>query len=101
MYFSPSHLQDVDEEREAVVLDEVAAGGRGLVRQVPQSAQRELQGGVHHALPGLLLHDVQELLREREPEREREREKERERESEREGDSEVDESVFCRPHCTP
>lgn len=40
----------------------MAAGCRRLVREVPEGTQRKLEGGVHHALSGLLAHNVEQLL---------------------------------------
>lgn len=57
------YLQHFYEQFQALVLHEVAACGGRLVGQVPESAERELERGVHYALGRLLPHDVEELLR--------------------------------------
>jgi len=59
----PVYLQHFDEQVQALVLDEMAAGGRRLVGEVPERAQRELERGVHDALRGFLTHDVEQLLK--------------------------------------
>lgn len=40
----------------------MAAGCRRLVREVPEGTQCKLEGGVHHALSGLLAHNMKQLL---------------------------------------
>lgn len=56
------YLQNLLVQLHALALDEIASGGGHFICQVPQSAQGELQSGVHHSNHGFLLHDSQQLL---------------------------------------
>lgn len=59
------YLQDLLVKLQALALDEIVRGGGHLICQVPQSTQGELQSGVQHSHHGFLLHNRQQLLRNR------------------------------------
>lgn len=59
------YLQDLLVKLQALTLNEVVSGGRDLIRQVPQSSKCKIQSGVNHPHHGLLLHNGQQLLRDR------------------------------------
>lgn len=56
------YLQNFDKQVQALVLNEMAAGGRWFISEIPECAQCKFEGGVHRALRGLLAHDVKQLL---------------------------------------
>lgn len=59
------YLQDLLVKLQALTLNEVVSRGRDLIRQVPQSSKCKIQSGVNHPHHGLLLHNGQQLLRDR------------------------------------
>lgn len=56
------YLQHFNEQVQSLVLYKMSAGCGRLVCEVPECTQRELQGGIHHALTSFLTHDMKQLL---------------------------------------
>lgn len=62
MFLEPLYLKNLLIQPQALALDKIASSGGHLVRQVPQSAEGELQSGVYHSRHGFVLHYSQQLL---------------------------------------